>query len=237
MLSWIEQSRLFNSGTRSANNRSWWQLAVALVLAAALLPMGNQTAIAGNQAPAVNQSPDGKQALVPIVQQSSARSVLALLKIKGRAPKTGYARSQFSDGWANISTCSTGGVVDARNYILNRDLTRKTYRSGPGCVVDTGTLHDPYTNRTIHFVKGVVTSLAVQIDHVVALSNAWQTGAAKISSSQRFALFNDPNNLLAVDGPTNGAKSDSDAASWLPPNKAYRCKYVARQIFVKFKKV
>ncbi|MEO0023777.1 MAG: hypothetical protein RL196_218 [Actinomycetota bacterium] len=229
MRSWIAQSRLFSSGTRSANNRSGWQLAVALVLAVALLPIGGQTASAGNQAPA------GNQVLVPIVHQSSARSVLALLKIKGRAPKTGYARSQFSDGWANISTCSTGGVVDARNYILNRDLSRKTYRSGPGCVVDTGTLHDPYTNRTIHFVKGIVTSLAVQIDHVVALSNAWQTGAANISSSQRFALFNDPNNLLAVDGPTNGAKSDSDAASWLPPNKAYRCKYVARQIFVKFK--
>ncbi len=75
--------------------------------------------------------------------------------------------------------------------------------------------------------------MAVQIDHVVALSDAWQKGAQRISQSQREALANDPLNLLAADGPANQQKSDADAASWLPANKSYRCIYVARQIAVK----
>jgi hypothetical protein len=99
----------------------------------------------------------------------------------------------------------------------------------------TGTLKDPYTGKVINFVRGVGTSNAVQIDHVVALSDAWQKGAQKISSAERYSLYNDPLNLLAVDGPTNQSKSDSDAASWLPPNKSYRCAYVARQVSVKAK--
>ncbi|CAG7637877.1 hypothetical protein E143388_07940 [Rhodococcus opacus] len=97
----------------------------------------------------------------------------------------------------------------------------------------TGTLHDTYTGTTISFVRGQDTSTAVQIDHVVALSDAWQKGAQQLSAEQRRDLANDPRNLQAVDGPTNGQKSDSDAASWLPPSKEYRCTYVSRQIDVK----
>ena len=162
---------------------------------------------------------------------SSSALIKALnsLPVKGRAPKTGYSRDLFSDGWGNIGQC------DTRNYILQRDLTNIVWRSGESCIVESGRLHDPYTNSIIDFLRGVGTSNAVQIDHVVALSDAWQKGAQKLSSSQRYALYNDPLNLLAVDGPTNGQKSDSDAASWLPPNKSYRCSYVARQVAVKKK--
>lgn len=99
----------------------------------------------------------------------------------------------------------------------------------------TGVLNDPYTGKTINFVRGVSTSLAVQIDHVVALSDAWQKGAQQLPFATRVSFANDPLNLLAVDGPTNGQKSDSDAASWLPPRKAYRCAYVSRQVAVKRK--
>ncbi len=161
--------------------------------------------------------------------QSTAVQILAKLAVKGRAPKTGYARSLFSDGWGTISGC------DTRNFILKRDLKSITWRSGENCMVATGTLLDPYTGRKIDFVRGVKTSLAVQIDHVVALSDAWQKGAQQISSNSRYALYNDPLNLLAVDGPTNESKGDGDAATWLPPNKAYRCAYVARQVAVKSK--
>ena len=161
--------------------------------------------------------------------QVTASSLLAKLRVKGRAPKTGYSRSLFSDGWGNIGSC------DTRNYILSRDLTNIVWRTGQSCIVASGVLRDPYTARIIHFVRGVRTSLAVQIDHVVPVSDAWQKGAQQWSSSKRYNFYNDPLNLLAVDGPTNGAKSDSDAASWLPPNKAFRCAYVARQIAVKVK--
>ncbi len=122
-----------------------------------------------------------------------------------------------------------------RNFILERDLRNVTWRTGQSCIVATGLLSDPYTGRTINFIRGVKTSLAVQIDHVVAVSDAWQKGAQQLSSSERKAFYNDPLNLLAVDGPTNSAKGDSDAATWLPPNKGFRCSYVARQVAVKAK--
>lgn len=163
------------------------------------------------------------------VSTPKALTVLKTIVVKGRAPKTGYARSQFGDGWGSIGDC------DTRNFILIRDLKNITYRSSPACTVATGTLRDPYTAKTISFVRGVSTSLAVQIDHVVPLSDAWQKGAQKLSYSTRMAFANDPLNLLAVDGPTNGAKSDSDAATWLPPNRGYWCPYVARQVAVKSK--
>jgi hypothetical protein len=160
---------------------------------------------------------------------TKATSVLAKLPIKGRAPKTGYDRDLFSDGWGKIGDC------DARNFILRRDLKSITWRLSPRCTVATGILNDPYTAKKIYFVRGVSTSSAVQIDHVVAVSDAWQKGAQQLSFSKRYAFYNDPLNLLAVDGPANMQKSDSDAASWLPANKGYRCSYVSRQIAVKHK--
>jgi len=96
----------------------------------------------------------------------------------------------------------------------------------------TGTLQDPYSGTAIPFNRGPQ-SADIQIDHVVALSDAWQTGAQQLDMLRRTAFANDPLNLLAVDGGLNTQKSDSDAASWLPPNKSYRCAYVARQVAVK----
>lgn len=157
----------------------------------------------------------------------AALQVLATLPIKGKAPKTGYSRSQFGDGWATQSGC------DTRNIILHRDLTE--VKVGEDCKILNGTLQDPYTGETILFQRGADSSQLVQIDHVVALSNAWQTGAQQLSPEQRISLANDPLNLLAVDGAANQQKSDGDAATWLPSNKSFRCQYIARQIAIKQK--
>lgn len=157
-----------------------------------------------------------------------ARDALAALPTKGRAPKTGYKRSQFGDGWAKAGGC------DTRNVILRRDLAN-TVLGDDNCKVQAGALSDPYTGQRIAFKRGANSSGAVQIDHVVALSNAWQTGAQRLSSEQRISLANDPLELLAVDGPANQQKGDGDAATWLPSNKPFRCQYIARQIAVKKK--
>jgi hypothetical protein len=103
------------------------------------------------------------------------------------------------------------------------------------CQVVSGTLNDPYTGKTIMFERGETSSQSVQIDHVVALSDAWQKGAQQLSYERRKELANDPLELLAVEGAANMQKSDGDAATWLPPNKPFRCQYVARQIAVKKK--
>lgn len=159
---------------------------------------------------------------------SPASGVLKELEIKGRAPKTGYARTLFSNGWANLDGC------DMRNRILARDLNEVVFLDST-CKVASGVLNDPYTGKVINFTRGNQTSRDVQIDHVVALGDAWQKGAQLLSPAERYALANDPLELLAVDGSANQNKADSDAASWLPPNKSFRCEYVARQIAVKSK--
>ncbi|WP_432571329.1 GmrSD restriction endonuclease domain-containing protein [Kineococcus sp. SYSU DK005] len=163
-------------------------------------------------------------------QAQSALAILETLEVKGRAPKTGYSRDQFGDGW--IDTDHNG--CDSRNDVLARDLIDESFKPGTrDCVVATGTLADPYSGTTITFVRGQDTSSAVQIDHVVALSDAWQKGAQQWEVAKRVAFANDGLELLAVDGPLNGQKGDGDAATWLPPNRAYRCTYVARQVALK----
>lgn len=171
------------------------------------------------------QSPDRPAGETPAV--GIAVNTLRSLEIKGRAPKTDYSRSQFGDGWMTIQGC------DTRNIILHRDLVNTIVNEQ--CKVVSGVLHDPYTGHDIQFQRGETTSDDVQIDHVVALSNAWQTGAQQLSREERTQLANDPFELLAVDGAANQQKSDGDAATWLPPNKVFRCQYVARQIAVKQK--
>jgi hypothetical protein len=162
----------------------------------------------------------------------TASSVLASLPVKGRAPKTGYTRAQFGQAWADVDR----NGCDTRNDMLKRDLTNIEYKvKTRDCVVLTGVLVDRYSGETINFVRGNITSMEVQIDHVVALSNAWQTGAFKLTVVQRTALANDPMNLFAVKGRLNSQKGDGDAATWLPPLKSFRCAYVAQQIAVKAK--
>ena len=163
----------------------------------------------------------------PESQGEVAMTALDRIDVKGRAPKTGYDRAQFGDGWANTKGC------DTRNIILRRDLTNAILNEK--CQVISGVLSDPYTGKNIQFMRGADTSDDIQIDHVVALSDAWQKGAQQLSKERRVELANDPLELLAVDGPANQQKGGSDAATWLPPNKAFRCQYVSRQIAVKLK--
>ena len=168
-------------------------------------------------------------------QAASIASGLSVIQdqiTKGRAAKTGYTRDQFGPAWADVDR----NGCDTRNDILKRDLTNQVFKEKTKqCVVLSGILIDPFSGESINFVQGAKTSSEVQIDHTVALSNAWQTGAFKLTSDQRKAFANDPLNLQAVKGKLNSQKGDGDAATWLPPLKSYRCDYVSRQIAVKIK--
>jgi hypothetical protein len=218
----MQKTKLTRSSTESSNFFKSKKLTSSLSIAVLLLSTAVVNSVSAAQAAPMPYSP---------LQATSvtAASVLKTLSVKGRAPKTGYARQLFGDSWGDIGDC------DVRNYILKRDLTSKVWRKGETCVLERGKLKDPYTGKVISFVRGVATSSKVQIDHVVSISDAWQKGAQRWTQTKRETFYNDPLNLLAVDGPTNGSKSDSDAASWLPPNKSYRCAFVARQIAVKAK--
>lgn len=199
----------------------------------------------GDDAPAPNdswatsdppQSPDGPEAppgeqpqparQLSFIDVEAARQALPTLDVKGRAPLTAYSREAFGAAWSDVNA----NGCDTRNDILRRDLTDKTL---VGCVVLSGTLSDPYSGQLVRFVRGPVTSLDVQIDHVVPLANAWQTGASFWTAQRRERFANDRRNLLAVRGDLNLQKSDGDAATWLPPKKSFRCAYVAIQILTK----
>ena len=210
--------------------RRFAALAVLAALATAACEPGQLGTAAPAHTPAadaVSEAAAQAQASVPGAAQT-ASEVLATLTVKGRAPKTGYARDQFGPAWSDIDH----NGCDTRDDVLARDLTGETFKPGThDCVVLAGILADPYTGQTLEFRKGDGTS--VDIDHVVALSDAWQTGAYRWDGARRTALANDPLNLLAVDYSANRQKGDADAATWLPPARGYRCDYVARQVAVK----
>jgi hypothetical protein len=183
--------------------------------------------------PAPPAPPEGVPPGDPMVAE--AKVLLAQLEIKGRAPRTGYDRDLFGQAWSDDVSAEFGrNGCDTRNDILRRDLQEITVRPGTrDCVVLTGVLNGPYTGERIDFVRGQATSTAVQIDHVVAMSDAWQKGAQQLTGDQRREFANDPLNLLAVAGHSNQAKGAGDAATWLPPRREFRCSYVSRQVLVK----
>ena len=212
-----------STATPSAVRRGTLLAGALLVLTSCgLLPPAEQAA--GGAPTGVLDDASAEDAIAA-APPDSALAALAEVEVRGRAPQTGYERERFGDGW--VDTDRNG--CDTRNDVLARDLTGETFRPGTNdCVVLSGTLADPYSGRTIEFRRGEDTSDDVQIDHVVALSDAWQKGAQNWDADRRAAFANDPLNLLAVDGPLNMQKGDGDAATWLPPNTSYRCAPTSR---------
>ncbi len=168
---------------------------------------------------------------VSVVDLADGRAALAALDLTapaldgpaGHSAST-YDRAQFGPAWAD--TDHNG--CDTRNDVLVRDLTGT---ETDGCQVLRGTLDDPYTGRHVAFERGP-RSGDVQIDHVVALADAWSTGADRWEPSRRLAFANDPANLMAVTAKANRDKGASDAAAWLP-RPGYQCVYVLVQVRVK----
>ena len=164
-----------------------------------------------------------------------AFALLAGLEVKGKASRTGYGREEFGQRWSDDVTVEFGhNGCDTRNDILRRDLRELQVRPGThGCVAQSGLLDEPNTGEVRRFDRGTDEASRIHIDHVVALANAWETGAQSWDAETRRNFANDPRNLLAVDGSANQSKGAGDAATWQPPNKAFRCEYATRQVEVK----
>lgn len=164
---------------------------------------------------------------VAAVDLAAAQAALESLPVRGPDPDDDYVRERFGAAWADVD----GNGCDTRNDVLARDLTARS-TDATGCLVLFGVLDDPYAGGSVAFVRGP-DSADVQIDHVVALADAWRTGARTWSLARRTAFANDPANLLAVSGRANQDKGAGDASQWLPPQAGYRCVYVLRQLRVK----
>ncbi|MFD3836600.1 HNH endonuclease family protein [Streptomyces sp. NPDC058642] len=204
-------------------------------------PSGSGPAVSSGRAVNPLDNPDGTKpglaAITTDADRNEARALIEKVQTKGRGPRTGYDRDEFGYAWMDSAP---GGIpfsrngCDTRNDLLQRDGEDVRFRSGSDCVVVSMTLADPYTGREIDWVKS--RAMAVQVDHVMPLSYDWQMGASRWDKGKRQDIANDPLNLIPVDGPTNGSKSDSGPASWLPPNKQIRCSYVVRfaQVSLKY---
>ena len=158
-----------------------------------------------------------------------ASEILDKLEVKGRAPKTGYSRDKFYDEWPKENGCNL------RQRIIKRDLGDSAKLADDNCTVIYGKYVEPYTGDEKEYLNKSQISKGIQIDHIVALSDAWQKGAQYKEKSVRYNIATDPLNLIAADASANMKKSDGDAATWLPKNKSFRCRYIARQISVKYK--
>ncbi|MEU7072877.1 HNH endonuclease family protein [Streptomyces narbonensis] len=165
----------------------------------------------------------------------SALSQLNALVVRAQIPLTGYSRDAFGPAWSDAGTVEMSrNSCPTRQDVLARDLD-DVVRAEDGCTVLSGVLHDRYTGRTIDFKRGPRTSMAVQIDHVVPLALGWQSGARELSAEQKRNYANDPENLIATDGPTNASKGAKDAAAWMPPRAEAHCWYATAQVRVKTK--
>lgn len=166
--------------------------------------------------------------LCPLPTAHADPDVLGGIAVTPQYHRYDYRRAAFGEAWDN------GGPCDTRDEILNRDLTDKTYTSNKRCpdAVETGVLHNPYTNAVIKFQRGPKTGQEVQIDHVVPLSYAWDMGACAWTDQQREQFANDPDELLAVQGKANDDKGDSPPGKWMPSNRAFDCRYATIWITV-----
>jgi hypothetical protein len=199
------------------------RLGVAAALAIAILGMvAVESGLAGSSPlPRIQVTPTPGQLQFALLR-------LGKLTVRPDGAATPYKRTKFGTAWRD----QDGNSCDTRDDILRRDMTTFTFKSGSTCTIATGVLQDPYTGTTIAFDKATAPQ-RIQIDHMVALGDAWRTGASTWTDDERLTYANDPQVLLAVDGPANQAKGDDDAAHWLPPNQAYWCMYVIRQITIK----
>ncbi|OMB83154.1 HNH endonuclease family protein [Mycolicibacterium farcinogenes] len=203
------------------NRRVWWlvaAVALAVVVAVQVTTSTHNVArfVAQAQPPTVAAGID----LLAGVPQIPVR-------VRGND----YRRAAFGESWDDDNNAPGGhNGCDTRNDILNRDLVDKTFVAIKRCptAVATGTLHDPYTNAVVSFVRGNQTGASVQIDHIVPLALAWDLGARDWPDDMRLRFANDPANLLAVAGKPNQDKGDQEPAHWMPPNRAFWCQYAVQ---------
>ncbi|MEW1721108.1 HNH endonuclease family protein [Streptomyces sp. NPDC093109] len=185
-------------------------------------------------------NPDGtKRGLAPVTAEADKKASLELIETVPTARAgsgSGYDRKKFGYAWQDTAEGIpfAGNGCDTRNDILARDGKDLEYRSGSDCILISMTLNDPYTGKEMEWRKEAAAK--VQIDHVMPLSYDWRMGASRWSLAKRKQIANDPINLVAVDGPTNGSKGDSGPADWLPPREEIHCAYSTRwaQVALKY---
>ncbi|MET8566990.1 HNH endonuclease family protein [Streptomyces sp. NPDC004783] len=165
--------------------------------------------------------PTASAALPTPVSATTARSYLASLTV-ATENRTGYNRDLFPHWITQSGTCNT------RETVLKRDGSGVVTDSS--CAAVRGSWYSPYDGATWTAASDL------DIDHLVPLAEAWDSGASAWTTSRRQAFANDLTRpqLLAVTDNVNQAKGDQDPATWMPSRTAYRCTYVRAWVQVKY---
>lgn len=173
-----------------------------------------------------NTAPPAQPDSVATETRTAAASALAELDAVPAVdgpPPVAYDRALFGQRWADEDR----NGCDTRNDTLRRDLVDVAFKPGThDCVVIAGVLHDSYTGETVPFEFKSDGYQPVQVDHLIPLALAWETGADRWTDEKRRAFANDPENLQITTA--NQAKGDSGPGAWLPPNPGYLCTYAIR---------
>lgn len=173
---------------------------------------------------------------VPVGQ--SATQVLSTLTI---GTKSNASSDRKSHQWNKVE--GKTGNYTTHDLVLERDMNDVTFNSRGN--VESGTLLEPYTGKTIHFQRGTSNKTeggsasnrdgGIQIDHVVAYAEAYRSGLDKLDFQQRDAYYNDPDVLLSSQAEANNVKKDGTIAEWEPSNETFHCDYASLQIGIKAK--
>jgi hypothetical protein len=135
----------------------------------------------------------------------------------------GYRRSDWSH-WRDFD----GDCQDARQEVLvDSSLEPVVFADRRGCRVASGVWEDPYTGRIVRDAG------SLDIDHVVTLKDAFESGGFMWPRERRVEFANDPDNLLAVTASENRSKGSKGPDEWLPKNPDYRCEYISKWMDVK----
>ena len=168
---------------------------------------------------------------VSSAEHRSAKSHLSELEVRADnyAPPTRYdskSMPSWNDGDKN--GCKT------RDDILARDLVKTEFKAGDKCKIVSGELFDYYIGETILFDTNV-SGGGIDVDHIVAKGDAWNSGGYRWDMVEWTGFANDPEELIAVSASINRQKGDKNAAQWLPPNEEFQCRYVVNQLNIKYK--
>jgi hypothetical protein len=165
--------------------------------------------------------PTASAALPTPVSAATARSYLSSLTV-ATENRTGYQRDLFPT-WDTIS-----GTCNTREWILKRDGTNVV--TNDACTATSGSWYSPYDGATWTAASDL------DIDHLVPLAEAWDSGASGWTTARRESFANDVTRpqLLAVTDNVNQSKGDQDPATWMPSRTAYRCTYVRAWVQVKY---
>jgi hypothetical protein len=153
--------------------------------------------------------------------EATARAQLAALTVSAPHPMTGYSRKKFPH-WHSVS-----GACNTRETVLKRDGTG--VETNASCYPTAGRWYSVYDRAWFDAPADV------SIDHVVALANAWRSGADRWTNAEREAFANDLDSaqLVVASVDSNTRKGDQSPDQWKPANTGHWCLYARGWIDVK----